>query len=229
MQAPVTDEQAREAAEALAAHGSQVKAAAALGIARSTLQNRLRGGAGGAAPKPAPQPATPAELVVADRKIVRLQDEVNDLRAKLREAQRGHLADEVVLDALGVMGAAPESPPDWLTRIPAASATKTPEVPVTIWSDWHMGEVVSRDEVGGCNAYNIEIAERRVRRLLDATIDICANHGPKSYPGIVVNLLGDFVSGGLHPELAKTDDEEVIPAALRCRDLLIAGLERMAA
>lgn len=230
MNTPLSDDLAIEAVEALRIHGSQNAAARALGVARSTFQHRLalaeQRNLTGSAPHEAQ--ASAAELVAADRKIVRLQDEVNDLRAKLREAQRGHLADEVILAALGAMGAAPEAPPDWLVRIPAATANKKPEVPVTIWSDWHIPEVVRPEEVGGVNEYNIDIAERRVRRLFDATVDICANHGPKNYPGIVVNLLGDFVSGGLHPELAKTDEEEVIPAALRCRDLLITGLERMA-
>jgi hypothetical protein len=42
-----------------------------------------------------------------------------------------------------------------------------------------------------------------------------ARYHTGNYAGIVVNLTGDFVSGGLHPELAKTDEEESIPAALR--------------
>lgn len=178
-----------------------------------------------------PRPKTPEEReseVEAERRITSLRDENRELRAKLVAAHRDSIEEDAIKEILGVMASAPEQPPEWLRRVPAKSATPTPEVPVTIWSDWHMGEVVDRDEVGGVNEFNIEIGERRVRRLLDSIVDLCANHGPGSYPGIVVNLLGDFVSGGLHPELLKTDEEEVIPATLRCRDLLIAGLTRMA-
>lgn len=39
---PLSDDLARQAAEALAQHGSQIKAAAAIGITRSSFQNRLR-------------------------------------------------------------------------------------------------------------------------------------------------------------------------------------------
>ncbi len=53
------------------------------------------------------------------------------------------------------------------------------------------------------------------------------NLGQTAVP-LVVNLLGDFVSGGLHPELAKTDAEEVLPTVLRCVDLLVWGLRQIA-
>lgn len=219
---------AREAIDALERNGGNLsKAARELGITRNSLKGRLSG----ADRVPATgEPSAPEEppLPADKRRIVFLEDEVRRLRAELREAHRGGIDDEAILSILGVLSEAPCSPPQWVSRIPARSAKGTPEVPVTIWSDWHMGEVVSSAEVGGVNAYNLSIAEKRVQRLVDATINLCANHGPKNYPGIVVNLLGDFVSGGLHPELAKTDEEEVLPTVLRCRDLLVAALRRMA-
>lgn len=171
--------------------------------------------------------AIPERTIEEDRRITNLEDDLRDARKKLRLAHRDALTEETIKEILGSIAKAPERPPNWLIKAPPKGKA-SPEVPVTIWSDWHMGEVVDRGEVAGANEFNIEIGERRVKRLYEATIDLCTNHGPGKYPGIVVNLLGDFVSGGLHPELAKTDEEEVIPAALRCRDLLITGLEKMA-
>jgi hypothetical protein len=169
------------------------------------------------------EPSTPER----DRRIVGLEDQVRDLQARLKDAHRDHLNEDAVREVLGVMARAPEEPPEWLTRVKTKADAKQ-EVPVAIWSDWHYGEVVSRAETNGFNEFNPEIAERRIRRLLESTIDLCANHGPGKYPGIVINLLGDFVSGGLHPELAKTDAEDVIPASLRMRDLLVTLLTRAA-
>lgn len=172
----------------------------------------------------APEEAsTPAH----ERRIVQLEDEVRELRGKLKETHRDNLSDDAIREILHVIADAPEHPPTWTMRLPAGNGTKTPEVPVVIWSDWHVGEVVEPAEVSGVNAYNLDIAEKRIRRLYDSTIDLCMNHGPGEYPGIVINLLGDFCSGGLHPELAKSDEEDVIPTVLRCRDILITGLERM--
>jgi transposase-like protein len=164
----------------------------------------------------------------ADREIVRLRDEVAGLKRALTESHRETLSEDAIKILLGRIAAAPADPPDWLAEAPPRTMSgRTPEVPSVIWSDWHLGEVVSSAETNGLNAYDPSIADARVKRLVTATIHLCRKHGPGAYPGAVVNLLGDFVSGGLHPELAKTDEFEQIPAALRARDLLIWSLDRM--
>lgn len=174
--------------------------------------------------KPASAEPSPAE----QRRIVGLEDEVKRLRGQLRDQHREDLDTEAVRILLGRIAAASVAPPRWTIEAGKGRGRGTPEVPVTVWSDWHMGEVVSPSETGGRNAYNPQIAEQRVRSLVAATISLARNHGPGDYPGIVVNLLGDFVSGGLHPELAKTDQEEVIPTVLRCVELLTWALRQIA-
>lgn len=199
-------------------HGNISRTAAALNISRSNLQLRLK--RMGVHTDDTPQ--TP-EM----RKLVALQDENARLKKQLNEAHRSALDDDAIHEILGGVVAQPANPPDWTVKIKKGKPAQ--EVPVTIWSDWHVGEVVSLSETNGVNEFDTEILERRVRRLVTRTIDLLRNHGPGDYPGIVVNLLGDMVSGGLHPELAKTDDEEVIPAALRCRDLLVWSLDQLIA
>ncbi|WP_173043809.1 hypothetical protein [Bosea sp. ANAM02] len=162
------------------------------------------------------------------RKLTGLQDEVTSLRKQLKAQQREDLDTEAVRLLLGRIAAAQSAPPRWTIEPGMKRGSGTPEVPVTVWSDWHIPEVVSLSETAGKNEYNPDIAEARVRRLVASTISLARRHGPGEYPGIVVNLLGDFVSGGLHPELAKTDAEEVLPSVLRCVDLLIWGLRQIA-
>ena len=173
--------------------------------------------AGGSKAKPAP---------VDDKALVGLRDENAELRKKLRDAVRDDIDADAIRSILGTLGAAPAQPPAWLSA-PRGRRAVLPEVPVTIWSDWHNGETVARSETSGVNEFSPEVCERRVKRLVESTIDLCKNHGPALAPGIVINLLGDFVSGALHPELAKTDAEEVIPAVLRTRDLMVAALDKM--
>ena len=163
----------------------------------------------------------------ADRRVVDLEDQLAGLKRSLREAHREALDADAIRRLIGITAAAPTSPPDWLVK-PETRGGKTCEVPVTIWACWHGGERVSAAETNGVNQFDTAILERRVRRLVETTIHLCRDHGPGRYPGIVVNLLGDMVSGGLHPELLKTDEEEVIPAALRVRDLLVWALDRIA-
>jgi hypothetical protein len=87
--------------------------------------------------------------------------------------------------------------------------------------------VVEAQEVHNYNAYNMAIAEERVHKLFDKTIYLASEHHTGNYLGIVVNLVGDMVSGGLHPELLKTDELEVIPSALKAIDWIVTGLTMM--
>lgn len=167
----------------------------------------------------------------ADRKIIALEAEVGRLQRELRSSHFDRLNDDAMRALLGNVAETPVRPVDWLTYNKLHTkkhGQSKPEVPVCMLTDWHLGETVDATEVNGCNAYSIKIAERRVQRVTDGIIDLCKKHHAREYPGIVVNLGGDFVSGGLHPELAKTDELESIPAALKARDLMVAALTRFA-
>lgn len=220
--------------------GSAVGAAAkALGLQRSTMDSFVRKeetlksrGEENFAPDWSlyvPPAVEVAPQTVEERSTEQgLRDEIARLKSELRAAYRAGVEEDAILTLIGAMAKAPANPPDWIAAPRLKKRRPTPEVPVAIWSDWHYGEVIQPGAVNGYNEFNGEIAEQRVRRLVESTVDLCRNHGPGEYPGIVINLLGDFISGGLHPELAKTDEYARIPAALRARDLLVWALEQMA-
>jgi hypothetical protein len=221
-----------------------VEASRVLGIAASTMRNRLRQAhrlyelapLGLTLPEPGPRPDGAATAGKAkreawaeeQRRVIGLEDEVARLRRQVKALHRADLDADSVKILLGRLARAEVDPPAW-TMAAQSDGHGLPEVPVTVWADWHMGEVVSSSETNGRNAYDPEIAEARVRRLVEATVSLAREHGPGRYPGIVVNLLGDFVSGGLHPELAKTDAEEPLPTVLRCVELLSWALGEMLA
>lgn len=198
------------------------KAANYLGVLRSSIQPRVWRLLG----KSSQEGNAGSDTSVDDRLITSLRSEISVLKRKLKEAQLNSLDDDSIKEILGGIVAAPAKPPKWLENTKRQHGTLQ-EVPITIWSDWHCGENVSLSETNNVNEYSKEIFLARAQRLVESTIDLCFNHGPGNYPGIVVNILGDMVSGGLHPELQKTDDEEVIPAVLTCRDTLITCLEAM--
>jgi predicted phosphodiesterase len=177
---------------------------------------------------PVPATAVPALGGSAtDRKIVALTSEVARLRAALREAHTQRTMDDAVLDIIGDLYNAPSAPPDWL-REAVELGKPGIEVPVVMFADWHCSEVVSKGETNGFNEFNLSVAEDRIRRLVDNTISLCREHHNKSYPGIVCALVGDFVSGALHPELAKTDELEILPTVLWVLDRLEAAIQRLA-
>lgn len=205
--------------------------AAEFGCHYDTIKNRFREARSQGLKVPDLEPQTPNVKVgggAKDRKIVELADEIARLKTELMKAHREALAEDAVKEIIGILGAAPCTPPSWTVTPAKKKGAETPQVPVTAWADWHGAETVSYEQLNGVNEFNLEILETRVRRLVERTISLARDHGPGVYPGIIVNLLGDFVSGGLHPELLKTDEEAVIPTALRVRDLFVWGLGALA-
>ena len=215
-------------------------AGAALGIARSTLTLRLTRahelydlapngvplayGEGKAKAKPSAAPRLPAH----DREIIRLREDNKDLKRRLEAAHAENMGGAALAEIIAGLKAKPVNPPEWLQAPPLREGLPSPHVPVVAFSDWHSGEVVEAAAVRGLNAYSVEVLRARVKRLVEKTIMLCRDYGPGNYPGIVVALQGDFVSGGLHPELSKTDELRILPSILEVRDLLLGALLALA-
>ena len=84
----------------------------------------------------------------------------------LRESHREANVEEILKDIIGGITGAARKPPDWIIKPTKDKKKPDPEVPVTMWADWHVGEVVERDEMNGVNEFNMEIAEKRVQHLV---------------------------------------------------------------
>jgi len=166
------------------------------------------------------------KIAAAPDKNAEQADEIKSLKRRLKEIEEQDTLEKSILQVIGSMASRNVDPPKWLTK--PQSRGKGQHVPLTIWSDWHAGEVVNPRELHGLNEFNSRIMESRVRTLVDTTIHLCRNHGPGNYPGAVVCLLGDFISGGLHPELLRSDDLSQIQATLHVRDTLAWAIEKMA-
>ena len=87
-------------------------------------------------------------------------------------------------------------------------------VPILLLSDFHSGEIIKKDQVFGVNEFNGEIEDKRVQMLAANMIDICTVHLPSKYPGLVILLNGDFVSGDIHDELTITNEKPIMPVVL---------------
>lgn len=152
------------------------------------------------------------QLMLAKKELASIKKD-NDTAAKIRET------------IYGLRDLTPD-PPEFLTKI---GPVNLPGVPCTMWSDWHYGEVVDPTQIGGVNTFNRKIAKERIKRLVDITLDLTLNHMVKPiYPGIVVCLGGDFISGNIHDELRETNDGPVQQSLLEVQEQLIAALKVMA-
>jgi len=157
------------------------------------------------------------------------EEEVRRLRTVVQGLNKKVLTDEQVRKTIFEIAHSKPTIPAWLSAPSAHSgADSVIGVPILFGSDWHWGEVVNPNEIGGVNEYNLDIARARLRRLIDTTIDLLTNHmvNPQ-YPGIVFGLGGDMVSGDIHDELSETNEMPIMPIVLDLVDHLYVAIKRL--
>lgn len=104
-----------------------------------------------------------------------------------------------------------------------------PGVPTLFLSDLHWGEVVYPAQIGGVNSYNMAIARKRLAYTIGTAIELCSILDPQMrYPGIVVPLGGDMISGNIHEELQATNEMNTMPTVLDLYDYLVGAIKLLA-
>lgn len=171
--------------------------------------------------------ASGQEETALQARIQRLESDLKAARAGERSAVERAVYAERIREHVFNIASSETAAPDW--TVERSAAHDAPHVPVLVTSDFHFGEVIDPANLGGINAYNLDIAEERYRRLITQTIDISMEHLPRNrYPGIIVLRLGDTVAGDIHEELSKTNDMPTLPTCRRTKDVEAWGLEALA-
>jgi hypothetical protein len=153
---------------------------------------------------------------------------IADLRRQLTEAQGEAQTAEALREFLGTAKLAVNELqlPTWAYEPKKA---KAPGVPKIMISDIHWGERVRPSQIGGVNAYNLAIAHRRFAQIIHTTIALCKILDPgMTYPGIVMPLGGDMVSGNIHDELAATNELNTMPTLMDLYKVLVPAIKLMA-
>ncbi|HZO21039.1 MAG TPA: hypothetical protein VFB37_00960 [Steroidobacteraceae bacterium] len=151
------------------------------------------------------------------------------LENELKRANEQSADSVAIKAAIGMLDAklSTLNPPAWIEREVAKASS--PGVPTLFLSDLHWGEVVHPGQINGVNKYNLSIARERLRytvntaihllRILDRNMD---------YPGIVVPLGGDAISGNIHDELQATNELNTMPTVLDLYDHLVGAIKLLA-
>lgn len=181
---------------------------------------------------PMPPPASPLKPVEQtrdqklERDLVVAQDRVRQLEADIRQMHRSEMTTENVREQIFGLSAAPAQPPRWI--IEDSRAASGNGVPMVLWSDWHHGEVVSPAQVNGVNRFDMDVSRQRVRHLVERTVDLCFHHmTTPNYPGVIVNLGGDMISGDIHEELSETNELPSMPVVLDLFSVLVWAIAEM--
>ena len=218
---PISDALAQRAVNTLSEHVTQEAAARALGISRSTLRSHLdaaktrkltnnTGLPGGNDPQ------------VLNARIKRLELE-------LKRATQVESEADIVRGVIGAMVQKVEEldAPKWV--LTPSRASSAPGVPTLFLSDLHWGEKIFPAQINGVNKYNLVIAHERMHTAVDGAIHLLKILSPKmDYPGIVLPLGGDMISGNIHDELTATNELNSMPTVLDLYEVLVGVIRTMA-
>lgn len=215
----VSDADLQEALDLITYHGTSHAAAAASNLPSGTLRDRAK-----MASKKGMEPDT--ELKKSENPSY-LKAQIKDLKSQLREAERHENTIEVVKDKILKLSHLTPKIPNWVLN-PQPKKRNLPGVPTLFMSDLHWSEIVFADQVGNKNAFNIRIAKRRVRTLIENTIHLLKDHmvNPE-YPGIVLALGGDMFSGDIHDELKESNEQTMLQSVLDLYGVMIWVIEEL--
>lgn len=130
---------------------------------------------------------------------------------------------------------------DILTAVDGVTVTKVKEwkrsprrkgnvgIANLLLSDIHLDEVVDPEAMNGVNAYDRRIAGMRLRRTFEKFLTVSFDHiAGMTYEGACVPFIGDFFSGNIHEELARTNEASIIESVDFWIDPMVAGLRMVA-
>lgn len=215
-----------------ACDGNKTRVAQVTGTPRTTLREKLEA-ASKAKLRAQPTGVKDALVHLAETQasdIARLTEEVKDFRRELKKARKESVDASKLEEMLFGVASQPVKPPTWLVKPKKAKGKKdSPLVPITLWSDFHWGEVVDPAQINGVNEYNVKIARGRFKKLVELTTYLLTQHVTNpDYPGIVVPMMGDMVSGSIHEELSETNELSMPETVADLAEILIWGLRALA-
>jgi hypothetical protein len=143
-------------------------------------------------------------LAAGRKHVLSTAAELKITKEKLKAAEGQLLTDEYVRNQILRFAVGEHKPPQWTLELKGKASDLT-GVPTLFASDWHWGEVVRPSEIGGTNEYNLDIARKRVKTLTSVTCELLTQHlSTARYPGVVLLLGGDMISGDIHEELKES-------------------------
>ncbi|HPC34254.1 MAG TPA: hypothetical protein PLP73_01205 [Candidatus Absconditabacterales bacterium] len=104
--------------------------------------------------------------------------------------------------------------------------TKSESIANIVLSDWHIEEPIDPNTINGINEYNTEIAKQRATAVFQnglELIDMLAKD--ENIKNVNFALLGDFISGYIHPELLESNEMSPTEAILFAKDLITSGID----
>lgn len=167
------------------------------------------------------------DLAAAQRRIQKLE---RDKSTYARAAKDAEEARDETAKALKVYEAASRKaskPPKWTARKGRKKGDRG--TVCVLMTDQHFDEIVRPGEVDDYNAYNREIAEKRLHKAFEHTVKLARDHvNGIEYDGVCCMFGGDVVTGYIHEELSENVDATLADTVVHWRPKLAAGIRMLA-
>jgi hypothetical protein len=157
-----------------------------------------------------------------------LHKRIAQLEKDLKAASREQADTKAIKELIGtsVLALDKLELPNWTVKTASA---ESPGVPTLQLSDFHWGERVYSKQVNGVNEFTVAIARDRLKYCVETAIHLCRILDREMrYPGIVVPLGGDMVSGAIHEELRASNEIPTMPTVLDLVDHLVPAIRTLA-
>jgi predicted phosphodiesterase len=157
-----------------------------------------------------------------------LRKRISQLEAELKRHRDSGESAALVKSILHGFAEVDIKPPQWIVE-PPKQQPMFHGVPTLFLSDVHHGERVFTNQVNGANAFNMDISRKRLERTFKrATYLLHQVFQNPNYPGIVLPLGGDMVSGNIHEELRETNEAPIFEVVIDLAEILSAGIRLLA-
>ena len=159
------------------------------------------------------------ERLKLDKKVTTFKAEAVHWKKLYEQAIKQTAKQELLEDTIFNLAPAFEA-----VKIPDPSyepTTETPQTVVAPLSDTHVGDNVEMIQMGGLNAYDIDIFNRRLYGWANTVlqlVELRRNFAPINE--LVIPMLGDMISGDIHDELARTNVDNCMGQMIRGANLI---------
>lgn len=109
---------------------------------------------------------------------------------------------------------------------PKHTTGKSESTAIVLASDWHVEENVAKAAVSGLNEYNLIVARQRAMEFFQGTLRLTQIFQKDTkIDTLVLALLGDFISGNIHEDIAENNNLGATKALIFAEELLVSGID----
>ena len=117
-----------------------------------------------------------------------------------------------------------ESNPSIIT--PRTPSGNSESVAVALLSDWHSEEKVTKGQTSGRNEFNKDICTTRIEKCFQGIQRMWEiNNRDTQINTMILALLGDFISGSIHEDLAEANEFPPSEAIYRVQNHIVGGIK----